>query len=263
MPRWFTGYGDMKTALIIQARIGSTRLPRKVLKDLAGRPMLAQELERLKRCATVDEIVVATTTNDADDLIVDLARREGVRWFRGSENDVLARYVGAAREAKADVIVRVTADCPLIDPAVTDRVVRALTENASECDYASNVLQRTYPRGLDVEVFFLDTLLRIDRMATSQVAREHVTVVARSERPGLFLCRSVEDSQVNADLRWTVDTEADFQVISKIYEGLDLCAASRSYQDILAFVRAHPEISRLNEGIETWTPIAHSGYVRA
>src|SRR5439155_7386715 len=156
------------------------------------------------------------------ELIVELARREGVAWFRGSEHDVLARFVGAARQARADVVVRVTADCPLIDPEVTDRVIRELVDHSGDCDYASNVLQRTYPRGLDVEAFFTDVLLRMDRLGRSGAAREHVTLVARSELPHLFLSRTVVDSENNADLRWTVDYPADLVLIHALYGALPL-----------------------------------------
>src|SRR5687767_7584473 len=143
----------MKVVIVVQARMTSTRLPGKVLMDVSGRPMLAWQIERLQRCAA-QEIVLATTSNAADDPVVELAARLGIRSFRGSEHDVLARFVGAARQAHADVVVRVTADCPLLDPAITDRVINELLEHRGECDYASNVLRRTYPRGLDVEAFF-------------------------------------------------------------------------------------------------------------
>lgn len=244
----------MKKACIIQARMQSRRLPGKVLKDVAGKPMLAQQIQRLRRCELFDNILVATSFLAVDDPIVDIARKEDVAWFRGSEEDVLARFVDAARQVGADVIVRITADCPLIDPQIADRVVDELVQHISECDYAANVLQRTYPRGLDVEAFFWDTLLRIDRLARSQQAREHVTIVPRSERPELFMCRSVIDTQDNSDLRWTVDTEADLQVVRVLYEKLGLHERSVTYSELLAYVREHPELTKLNADIETWSP---------
>ncbi len=245
----------MKRVIVIQARMTSTRLPGKVLMEVAGRPMLAQQIRRLQGCAAVDEIVIATTTNDTDNPIVELARHEGVGWFRGSEHDVLARYVGAARESQADVVVRVTADCPLIDPQVTDDVISALVNHADECDYASNILERTYPRGLDVEAFFGDTLRRIDRLAQSPAAREHVTVLLRSERPALFLRRSVVDSQNNADLRWTVDTNTDLQLVRTLYEVLGMGMHVVPYPTVLTYVRGHPQLARLNAEVETWDPL--------
>lgn len=244
----------MRRVIIVQARMTSTRLPSKVLMDLAGRPMLAQQLRRLKRCATADEIVLATTINATDDPVVALARQEAVSWFRGSEHDVLSRYVGAAREQRADVVVRVTADCPLIDPEVLDRVVNELTDHQSVCDYASNVEERTFPRGLDVEAFFFDTLLRADRMSRSVLAREHVTPLIYAEQPNLFLRRSVTDSRNGADLRWTVDTPADLQLVRTLYEHLGLETCMLNYGEMLAHVRAHPELTQMNAGIETWQP---------
>jgi len=244
----------MKRVVIVQARMTSTRLPGKVLADVAGRPLLAQQLSRLKECQAVDEIIIATTSNSSDDPVAELARREGVMAFRGSEQDVLSRFVGAARASGADIVVRVTADCPLIDPAVTASVIEELTGHASECDYASNVIERTYPRGLDVEAFFYDTLLRMDRLGRSQSAREHVTVVARSERKELFLCRSVTDKEDNSDLRWTVDTERDLALVRSLYEALDLSTHVKPYPEVLAHVRAHPQLQRMNADIETWTP---------
>lgn len=243
----------MRRVIVVQARMTSTRLPGKVLMDVAGQPMLAQQLRRLKQCSLVDDMVVATTTHATDDPVAELAHREQVGCFRGSEQDVLARYLGAAREASADVVIRVTADCPLIDPQVTDRVIAELIDHATECDYASNILRRTYPRGLDVEAFFWDTLLRIDRLAQSVAAREHVTIVPRSEHPELFLCRSVEDNQNNADLRWTVDTVADLEFVRQLYAALNLRTRTASYPEILDYVRNHIELARRDE-IETWDP---------
>jgi spore coat polysaccharide biosynthesis protein SpsF len=244
----------MKRVIIVQARMGATRLPGKVLKDVAGRPMLAQQIKRLRQFRAADELMIATTDLPADDAIVELARKLDVDCFRGSEADVLGRYVGAARQAQAEVIVRVTADCPLIDPEVGDRVIRELTEHADECDYASNVLRRTYPQGLDVEAMFWDTLLRLDRLSRSPADREHVTVLPRV-RPDLFLTRSVEDDQNHAGLRWTVDTEIDLQLIRTLYEVLDLGESTWSYRQILAYVQDHPELASVNADIKTWDPV--------
>ena len=239
----------MKRVVIVQARMGSVRLPGKVLADLAGRPMLTQQLLRLARCARADEVVVATTTQAADDPVVSLARAAGVRWFRGSEQDVLSRYVGASRESAADLIVRVTADCPLIDPGEVDRVVGALEERPGEFDYASNVIRRTFPRGLDTEAFFRDTLERTGRLGVEPKAREHVTWFILRERPDLFLRRSIEDSENHSDLRWTVDTPEDLALARRVYSDLDLGNSPRAYREILAHVRAHPDISALNAAI--------------
>lgn len=239
---------------IIQARMTSTRLPGKVLMEVAGRPMLWQQIRRVEKSKIVNEIIVATTTNETDDPIDQLTRQAGVGCFRGSENDVLGRFADAARASRGDVIVRLTADCPLIDPDVMDRVIISLCDSPSRYDYASNVIRRTYPRGTDVEAFFSDTLFRMDRLAITSQDREHVTTFLRSSHPELFLTCSVEDGQNNADLRWTVDTQKDFEFVCKIYDSLNLGQAHASYTDILTFVRKHPEFSLLNSDMETWDP---------
>ena len=247
--------------------MGSARLAGKVLLDVVGRPMLAHQVRRLRQATTVDEVVLATTPSEGDRALVQFAKDEGLRWFCGSEQDVLARFVGAAREAEADVVVRVTGDCPLLDPEVLDRVVRELTDHAAECDYASNVgltsrweagggtkpLDRTFPRGLDVEVLFADVLYRIDRLANTPEAREHVTVLPRSARPELFLTRTVHDAVDNSDLRWTVDTPTDLEVIRTIYRDLGLAERVAPYSEVLEFVRARPELARSNADVVTTT----------
>jgi spore coat polysaccharide biosynthesis protein SpsF len=239
----------MRRVAIVQARMTSTRLPGKVLRDLMGTPMLSRQLARIRRARRIDAIVLATTTNATDDPVADLGRRESVFVHRGSEDDVLARYVGAAREAKAEVIVRVTADCPLIDGVVLDTVVAAL--EAEPLDYASNVLgRRTYPRGLDVEAFHADVLERVNRLATSRPAREHVTWFIHAERPELFLSKNVPGPRDDSDLRWTVDTPEDFELVETLYQRLDLARREVPHDEIVAFVRAHPELARINMGVQ-------------
>lgn len=237
----------MRRVAIVQARMTSTRLPGKVLADVGGAPMLAQQLRRLRRARSLDEIVVATTVNATDDPVVRLADQEGVRWFRGSEADVLGRYVGAAREAGAEVVVRSTADCPLTEPAVIDAVVDALVAGADRLDYASNVIERSYPQGLDVEALFVDVLARVDRMGRSPGAREHVTQLILRERSELFAVHNVADGTDNSGLRWTVDTAADLQLVRTLYEELDLGSRVVGYRDVLAYVRARPALAALNQ----------------
>jgi len=224
---------------IVQARMTSTRLPGKVLMDLAGAPMLVRELERLRRAATLDEIVVATTTNATDDPVAEIAAAQGARVFRGDEHDVLGRYLGAAREADAGVVVRITADCPLIDPDVVDRVVRALDR---EADYASNVVERTFPQGLDCEALHRDVLERVGRLATSPAAREHVTWLIYAERAELFVRRDVRDAQDNSDLSWTVDRPEELELVRRLYERLDLAERPLTHTEIVERVRAQPDL---------------------
>lgn len=229
--------------------MGSTRLPGKILVDLAGRPMLAQQLSRLRRCRMADDLIVATTSEPADDPVAIFAAAEGVGCFRGSETDVLRRYVGAARQSEADIIVRITADCPLIDPEQVDRVIASLEANAG-CDYASNVIKRTYPRGLDAEAFTRQILELMEREAVSPASREHVTHYLLKEHPERFKIRAVVDDQDNSDLRWTVDTPEDLRLIRRLYDELNLGRHFRPYQEILAYARSHPELAKLNAHVE-------------
>jgi spore coat polysaccharide biosynthesis protein SpsF len=220
---------------ILQARMTSTRLPGKVLMDLAGAPMLERELDRIRAAESIDEIVVATTGNASDDPVAELARRQGARVFRGDERDVLSRYLGAAAEADADVVVRVTADCPLLDPGVVDRFVHALDPGV---DYASNVVERTFPQGLDCEALHRDVLERVGRLATSPAAREHVTWLIYAERPELFVRRDVTDPEDNSDLSWTVDRPEDLERVRELYANFGLAERTPPYSDLIAAVRA-------------------------
>lgn len=204
---------------MVQARMASTRLPGKVMMDVAGMPLVAHTLRRLAAAERVDRIVLATSDGALDDPLVVLAEAEGVACHRGSEADVLRRVHDAAAEAGADVVVRITGDCPLLDPGVVDRVVDELL--AGGCDYASNVLRRTYPKGLDAEALWRDTLERLERLATSPDSREHVTWFAYQERPDLFLLRSVELDEDHSQVNWSVDTEEDFQRVSALAEPLE------------------------------------------
>jgi len=236
----------IKRVFIIQAHMTSTRLPGKILMDLDGEPMLKRQLDRLKLCRTADRLIVATTVNSADDPIAALSARAGVGLFRGSESDVLSRYLGAAREARADVVVRVTSDCPLICPEVCDRIVDSL----GDADYASNILRRTYPRGLDTEAFTMAALEKAAAEATSAPAREHVTWYIHTEARAAFRARSVEDSDDNSALRWTVDVPEDMEAVRRLWAGLHLSEKALGYRDILSYASKHPEIAALNAAVE-------------
>ncbi len=240
----------MRRVVVVQARMTSTRLSGKVLMDLDGRPLLERQLARLARCERVDEIVLAVTVNDTDDLLVALADRLGLRWHRGSEDDVLGRYVGAAREADADMVVRVTSDCPLIDATETDAVIGALEQRRTTCDYANNFLEPVLPLGLATEALWRDVLERVDRMATSASAREHVTPFIHSERPDLFALHGVRGSVEAPDLRWTVDTADDLAMVRRLWAELALSERDLPLADIVAYVRAHPDIAAINAHVE-------------
>lgn len=212
-----------RVVAIIQARMGSTRLPGKVLADVAGQPMLARVVARVAAARRVHQVVVATTTAPADDAVAIFCREHGIACFRGDEHDVLDRFCQAARAYEADVVVRVTADCPLLDPAVLDHVVARLTEPGPDgpCDYASNCLVYTYPDGLDVEAFSFAALQRAWREATKPSDREHVTPYLRTS--GHFRLANIANEEAPAarGLRWTVDDPADLPFVRTVYRALD------------------------------------------
>lgn len=230
----------MQVVGIVQARMSSTRLPGKVLMPLAGEPMLARCIGRLRRAATLDDVVVATTTGPEDDPIVDLCRARGWPWFRGQRDDVLDRYRQAAVAAGADVVVRVTSDCPLIEPPVVDRVVRAL----GDADLASNVIPaHTWPRGLDAEAVRMDALERAWREDADPATREHVTLYIK-RHPERFNLMAVNHDEDLSEMRWTVDTPEDYAFASRVYAHFGHDAFS--FDEVVALLRAHPEIAALN-----------------
>lgn len=208
----------MRTVAIVQARTGSSRFPRKVLADLLGKPMLVRELERVALARRIDEIVVATTTEPGDDAVADLAAEAGYRVVRGSEDDVLARYAQAAREADAGVVVRITGDCPLIDPALIDAAVAEFADGDGRWDFVSNALSETYPDGMDVEVFSNELLQRADREAELPSEREHVTFWFW--KTGRFRVQSISSPEPLGSLRLTVDYPEDLEVVRQVYEKL-------------------------------------------
>lgn len=235
----------MKIVAIIQARMGSTRLPGKVLKDLEGDTVLARVLARTKRAATIGDVVVATSDTARDDVIVNECRRLDTRVFRGDENDVLDRYYRAAQLEKAEVLVRITADCPLIDPEVTDKTVNEFLKELP--DYASNALVRTYPRGLDTEVFSLKALERAWSESKEPYQRTHVTPYIY-QNPDRFKLLAVQGQKDFSSLRWTLDTEQDLEFLRAVYArfpGRD----DFNGQDVLSLLEREPHLSDLNRDV--------------
>jgi spore coat polysaccharide biosynthesis protein SpsF len=235
----------MRTVAVVQARLGSTRLPGKVLLPLAGQPLLARVMRRAARAGSVDDVVVATTTLPSDDRIVELADREGWPVVRGSETDLLERYVQAARKHRADRVVRITSDCPLIDPGLIDDVAMALEREAG--DYASNTLEpRTYPRGLDVEVMSRDALEVAARKDHDPASREHATPFIRRDSSRFRLVRVAGDRDESAH-RWTVDTPQDYDLVRRLYEALG--RDDFTWLEALEVVNANPAWGTANRGI--------------
>jgi len=203
---------------ILQARVSSSRLPAKVLKPILGRPMIGHHIDRLQRCRTIDRIIVATSVEESDDAIARFCAAEGIGCYRGPLGDVLARFEGAAREYEpADHVVRLTGDCPLIDPAIIDGVVRLLVE--SGVDYASNIDPPTYADGLDVECFTRAVLDRAAREALRPAEREHVTLWMRTDEAGLDR-RNLSGVIDSSQMRLTVDYPDDLEVVRELVAGL-------------------------------------------
>jgi spore coat polysaccharide biosynthesis protein SpsF len=238
----------MRIVAIIQARMGSTRLPGKVLQDLAGEPMLARVVNRTCRATTLQEVVIATTTSALDDAIVKLCKARDWSWFRGSEEDVLDRYYRAAKEYQADLIVRITSDCPLIDPEVIVQVVKAFLERQPEVDYASNTWpRRTFPRGLDTEVMRIDVLERAWREDSNPAWREHVTPYIY-RNPDRFRIHNVLSQVDYSAMRWTVDTLEDLAFVRQIY---DYFGHDRfSWREVLKVLEEHPEWLEINQHVQ-------------
>ncbi|EOQ87929.1 cytidylyltransferase [Leptospira yanagawae serovar Saopaulo str. Sao Paulo = ATCC 700523] len=209
--------GKNKIVATIEARMTSSRLPGKVLKEVLNKPMLYYLIQRLRAVPSIDEIVLATTINQTDDVLVDFAKNEGISYFRGSENDVMSRVLGAGESAKADIIVEITADCPIIDPAVVDQTIQLYLYNP--CDYASNVVVRSYPIGMDTQVFSLDTLKKSFSLTEDKLDREHVTRHIR-QNPNLFKQVHLVSSYLDywPELAITLDEVSDYELIKKIIE---------------------------------------------
>ena len=232
----------MKIVAIVQARMGSTRLPNKVMKKIGGVPLIELLLARLSRSNEIHQIVVATSKDKKNDPLVEHVKKLGYFCYRGSENNVLQRYLDAAKKVSADVVVRVTGDCPLIDHEIVDQVVSHFRK--LEVDYVSNISPPTYPDGLDTEVFTLAALIRASEESTSKHEHEHVTPYLR--RPGFFETRNVSNSEDFSSLRWTVDEHEDFQVISNVfsYFSPDIFF---SWRDILDLQKTQPALLTMNK----------------
>jgi spore coat polysaccharide biosynthesis protein SpsF len=233
-----------RVVAIVQARMGSVRLPGKVLAEIEGQPMLWRVLQRTRATQTLDEIVVATSVEPADDAIAAFCGEHECACFRGSEIDVLDRYYQAAREYDADAVVRITSDCPLIDPEVTDKTVYAFLKQRP--DYASNSLDRTYPRGLDTEVIARPALERAWRAAREAYQRVHVTPYIY-QNPGKFKILSVRGEIDYSAYRWTVDTPEDLKFVRAVYAHMEeklFC-----WGDVIGLLERKPELAEINRSV--------------
>ncbi len=244
---------DTMVVLIVQARMGSTRLPGKVLKPIAGRPMLSYLLERLRRCRLVERMVVATSILPVDDPIVDLCEQDSCMVVRGPEVDVLTRFAMAARTAGAGTVVRVTADCPLLEPALVDHAIDSFTTGA--CDYLSNMQPPTWPYGMAVEVMTRRALEEAAAEARDQAEREHVTPFLYW-RPERYRIHSITRQPDLSMHRWTVDTPEDFELVSRILGALYNDHPNFEMDDVLELLTRHPDWIEINRHVEQRTVAA-------
>jgi spore coat polysaccharide biosynthesis protein SpsF (cytidylyltransferase family) len=243
----------MNTIAFIQARMGSTRLPGKVLLDLAGKPVLQHVVERVQAAESIDEVIVVTTIHAHDLPIVGWCASHGIRVFCGSEDDVLDRFYQAAKLVLPDAMLRITADCPLMDPQVIDRVVHFF--RAEHSDYANNVEHETYPDGLDVEVFRFAALEKAWKEATLISEREHVTPYIR-KHPELFKVKVLDHAPSLAGMRWTLDQKEDFAFIKRVHE--ELGAGHFGMQEVIDLLVCKPELQSINGSI-----VRNEGYLKS
>lgn len=226
----------MKIGVIIQARMGSTRLPGKVLKKLADKEVLWHVVERLKQSKHLNEIIVATTTKQEDEEISAFCERHNITCFKGDEFDVLNRYYEAAKVNNLDIIVRVTSDCPLIDPIVVDQLIETLLEG--NYDYVSNSFEKTFAKGLECSAFTFNALQRCVLEATNPSHREHVVLYMR-ENPTLFKTKGIRNEKDESDFRITLDEDDDYKLLSIVYNELYETNNIISIKQALAFIEQY------------------------
>ncbi len=239
----------IKLVAIVQARMTSERLPGKVLMTVLEKPLLEYQIERLKRVKLINELVIATTENKTDDPIVGLCSRLSISFFRGSEHDVLSRYYDAAVQYGADVVTRITSDCPLIDPAVIDQSIQFFLDHRHQLDYVSNVGPGYYPRGMDCEVFSFRALKEAFQEATEAYDREHVTPFI-AHRPQRFKSGGVPHPIDLSHHRWTVDTPDDFELIRRILTSLYPSKPEFTLADIIQLLEQHPDWQNVNAHVK-------------
>ena len=237
-----------KIVAIIQARVGSTRLPGKVLLDLKGKTVLYHVVDRVKKSKYIDEVIVATTDLGQDDKIVDECNKIGCKCFRGSESDVLSRYYLCAKENDADIIIRITSDCPLIDPLVIDEILDFyLKNNYKLVTNAGDIHNRTYPRGLDTEIFDFDTLENAYKNANKDYQKEHVTpYIYENEKDIYYYKNDIDYSKY----RLTLDTKEDFELIKRIYDLVYIDSQNFYLDDIVKILLKQPDLEQINKHIK-------------
>ena len=231
----------MKTVAIIQARMGSTRLPGKVLAHISGKPLLWHVVQRTRRAKALDEVMVVTSVKSKDDTVAEFCDKSAIDCFRGSEEDLLDRYYQAAKRFPDSTIVRITADCPLVDPGVADKVIGLYQDGTY--DYVSNIFPRTYPDGLDVEAFSLAALERAWLEARDPYDREHVTPYLR-KYPKLFRIGNVLHPVDLSGMHWSVDYPEDLEFVRAVYDRMKVTAFGLA--ELLDLLKEYPELMEIN-----------------
>jgi spore coat polysaccharide biosynthesis protein SpsF len=241
----------MKIVATIEARMSSSRLPGKVLMEVSGRPMLHHLVRRLRAVPSIDEIVLATTVNAGDDILVEFAKTEGVLAFRGSEDDVMGRVVGAGEMANADVIVEITGDCPIIDPDIVEQTIRIFRAHAHQAAYAANNHIKTYPDGMDTQVFRLETLRKSAAMTNEPLDREHVSLHMRNN-PELFphVYLIAPPSLHAPELGLTLDEPADYELLRRIIEHFGEAKPLFGCGDVLRLLESNPHWIEINRNVK-------------
>jgi spore coat polysaccharide biosynthesis protein SpsF len=241
---------------IIQARMGSTRLPGKIMADIAGKPLIRHVIERSQAAKTMDRLVVATTQGAEDDALEAYLKELGIGCFRGSVDDVLDRFYRCAESYKPSIIIRVTADDPLKDPEIIDRCVGHLLNDAS-LDYCSNTQRPTFPEGLDIEAFRFSALATAAKEANLPSEREHVTPFIW-KRPERFKLHNFEHDKNLSDWRWTVDKQADLDFMRAVFGAFDGRGGQFSYREVIALLDGRPDIRAINAGT-----VRNEGYLKS
>lgn len=242
----------MKTGIIIQARMNSSRLPGKIMMDLCGKPVIWHVYERLKKCREVDEIIIATTDSAVDDSFVSYLQSQNIHFYRGSEEDVLDRYYCAAKDHNMDIIVRITADCPLIEARIVDELCKVIkrTEypivtNIGISNVSSKSMERTFPRGLDAEVFRFSLLEEAYLNGKEKYHKEHVSPYMYENCKNIFNLKNEKDY---SNYRWTVDTIDDFKLVEIIYNHFYKKSQHNFHmEDIIKFMKNNSDLIKINE----------------
>jgi spore coat polysaccharide biosynthesis protein SpsF len=231
--------------IIMQARMTSQRLPGKVLIKISGKPIITLILERMRACNNISDIILAIPDTEQNDILEEYAKRINCHFFRGSENDVLSRYYRAAEAFNVDTIVRITSDCPLVDPKIIDEMIENYLN--SSFDYLAVGIEGNYPRGLDAEVFSFETLKKVNTEAHLGYEREHVTPYIYGH-PELFKIHFLEarGKLKRPDLRLTVDTEEDLQLMREVFRNLYNNEDIFSVEEVIDLLDEHPELKALN-----------------